>query len=85
MMAGIKKVSHVDWCLTNKMTGSFSPRRKFSMPVMRFSMPKMKVPLLMAFRSQAAHHQYKRLLLMNKDAKTTTKAQGMTVIVIHSM
>jgi hypothetical protein len=55
------------------------------MPVMRFSMPKMKVPLLMALRSQAAHHQYKRLLLMNIEANTTTKAQGMTVTVIHTM
>jgi hypothetical protein len=85
MIAGIKNVSHVDWCLTNKMTGSFSPSGKFSMPVMRFSMPKMKVPLLMALRSQAAHHQYKRLLLMNIEANTTTKAQGMTVTVIHTM
>jgi hypothetical protein len=85
MMAGIKKVSQVDWCLTNKMTGSFSPRGKFSMPVMRFSMPKMKVPLLIALRSHPAHHQYKRLLLMNKDPATTTKAQGITVIVIQAM
>ena len=85
MMAGIKKVSHVDWCLTNKMTGSFSPRGKFSMPVMRFSMPKMKVPLLMALRSQPAHHQYSRLLLMNKEPSTTTSAQGITVSVIHAM
>jgi hypothetical protein len=39
----------------------------------------------MALLCQAAHHQYKRLLLMNIDANTTTKAQGMTVTVIHSM
>jgi hypothetical protein len=39
----------------------------------------------MAWRSQAAHHQYKRLLVMNMEANTTTKAQGMTVTVIHSM
>jgi hypothetical protein len=58
---------------------------KFSMPVMRFSMTKMKVPLWMALRSHAAHHQYKRLLLMNMDATTTTRAQGMTVMVIHIM
>ena len=85
MMAGIKNVSHVDWCLTNKMTGSFSPKGKFSMPVILFSMPKINVPLLMALRSQAAHHQYKRLLLMNVEASTTTNAQGMTVITIHSI
>jgi hypothetical protein len=85
MMAGIKKVSQVDWCLTNKMTGSFSPKGKFSMPVIRFSMPNIKVPLLMALRSQAAHHQYKRLLLINTEATTTTKAQGMTVTVIQIM
>jgi hypothetical protein len=85
MMAGIKNVSQVDWCLTNKMTGSFSPKGKFSMPVILFSMPKIKVPLLMALRNQAAHHQYRRLLLMNKEATTTTKAQGMTVTVIHTM
>jgi hypothetical protein len=48
-------------------------------------MPKINVPLLMALRSQAAHHQYKRLLLMNVEASTTTNAQGMTVITIHSM
>jgi hypothetical protein len=48
-------------------------------------MPKMKVPLWMALRSHAAHHQYKRLLLMNMDATTTTRAHGMTVMVIHIM
>jgi hypothetical protein len=55
------------------------------MPVILFSMPKIKVPLLMALRNQPTHHQYKRLLLMNSEATTTTKAQGMTVIVIHAM
>jgi hypothetical protein len=39
----------------------------------------------MALRNQPTHHQYKRLLLMNSEATTTTKAQGMTVIVIHAM
>jgi hypothetical protein len=48
-------------------------------------MPKIKVPLLMATRNQAAHHQYKRLLLMSSEATTTAKAHGMTVITIHSM
>jgi hypothetical protein len=67
------------------MTGSFSPKGKFSMPVILFSMPKIKVPLLMALRNQAAHHQYKRLLLMNIEAATTTKAQGITVTAIQTM
>jgi hypothetical protein len=40
---------------------------------------------LIALRSHPAHHQYKRLLLMNKDPATTTKAQGITVIVIQAM
>jgi hypothetical protein len=39
----------------------------------------------MALRNQPTHHQYKRLLLMNMDATTTTKAHGMTVIAIHAM
>jgi hypothetical protein len=39
---------------------------------------------LIAFRSHAAHHQYKRLLLINMEATTTTEAQGMTVTVIQS-
>jgi hypothetical protein len=39
----------------------------------------------MALRNHPTHHQYKRLLLMNMDATTTTKAQGMTVTVIHTM
>jgi hypothetical protein len=39
----------------------------------------------MAFASHAAHHQYKRLLLMNIEATTTTNAQGITVTIIHSM
>jgi hypothetical protein len=39
----------------------------------------------MALRNQPTHHQYKRLLRMNMEANTTTKAQGMTVAVIHIM
>jgi hypothetical protein len=39
----------------------------------------------MALRSHAAHHQYKRLLLMNMEATTTTSAHGMTVTAIHTM
>jgi hypothetical protein len=39
----------------------------------------------MALLNHPTHHQYKRLLLMNMDAATTTKAQGMTVMAIHAM
>jgi len=39
----------------------------------------------MALRNQPTHHPYKRALLMNIEAATTTKAHGMTVSVIHSM
>ena len=63
MIAGITKVSQVDWCLTNKTAGSLVPKGKFSMPWMRFSMPKIQVPLFTARRSQAAQIQYRRVLL----------------------
>jgi hypothetical protein len=54
------------------------------MPVMRFSMPKIKVPALTELRSHPAHNQYTRVLLTNTEANTTTKAQGTTVTTIHT-
>ena len=44
MIAGITKVSQVDWCLTSRTAGSRSPVGRFSQPVMRLRMPRIRVP-----------------------------------------
>ena len=85
MMAGIVSVSQVDWCLTSNTAALFSPVGRFSMPVMRFWMPKMAVPLSTASLSQRAHIQYIVVLLTNSEAMTTNSAHGMTVRISHNM
>ena len=85
MMAGMVSASQVDWCLTSSTTALFSPVGRFSMPVMRFLMPRMTLPLSTDNLSQRAHIQYMVVLLTKNDAATTNSAQGITVRINHSM
>src|SRR5574337_1887722 len=84
MIAGITKVSQVDWCLHSSTAASVSPCGRFSQPVIRFSMPRIRLPLLTAMRSQPAQIQYMRVGLTNSDAMIANVAHGMTVIPIHN-
>ena len=80
MMAGIISASQVDWCLTSSTAESSVPVGRFSMPVMRFWIPKISVPLSTDNFSQRAQAQYTRVGPENSRITNTDEAQGMTVM-----
>ena len=81
----MQNVSQVLWCLTSNTAALFSPVGRFSMPVTRFLMPRMKVPPRTATRNQPAHIQYMVVLLTKIEAMMTKVAHGITLRVIHKI
>ena len=66
----MSRVSKVDWCLTNKITGLISQRGRFSIPVTRVRMPRMvRAPQMIDF-NQLAPIQYTGSPLMNTETKS---------------
>ena len=58
MMAGIKNVSYVDWCLHSNTAPLFSPWGRCSMPVTRYWMPSSGRALCTQIDSQARAMRY---------------------------
>ena len=85
MSEGSKNVSSVDWCLTSKTAGLFSPVGKCSQPLTRTRITRNTRAPAMAVRNQARAMDHSGLPRIKIEAPKIANAKGTTVAIIHSM